>query len=109
MGNTELINKAEADKLAMKFHMLTIGLSLVEMFGTELRYELKDTKSRIAAKINESSIVCSETMERIMKTVKMDGEVAYVVTEDVIELIKVFSTKHPDKRAEILAGLKNNS
>lgn len=34
----------------MKFHMLTIGLSLVEMFGTELRHELKRYKTRMAAK-----------------------------------------------------------
>jgi len=101
-----LINKAEAEKLAMSLHLLSIGLSLVEMYGNEVRHELKAGKPKVSGLVFQATTNCGQTLERIMKDARMDTERAYTVTEDVIELIKVFSTKHPEKRAEILRELK---
>lgn len=104
-----LVDKTDVEKLAAAMHFLTIGASFIEMYGRDVRKEIKDANPKAAAAIFQLTTAAENANERVFNAVKLEAEFAYEVTEDLIELIKVVSTKNKETRLKLIEKIKNDS
>lgn len=105
------IDEKTQQRLDYLLRVVTIGLSLVETHGFELRCKVLEINNqsplcmKIAAKTLEARSVSAETLKAILSGSPIDSEYVHDCSDDVLEIIRAFVMMTPAQRKALMNSL----